>query len=149
MFGHFKVLKKKGRRDCAAHQAIVTRALGGLPSHGRHLDLRTLALGNRGPKRVHLHPGIGRNLQAEGAAGVVVPDLSAVDAVPTRALAVAKKEVNCAPSAAIVAPGLVAPGFGKVAALGVRPQIERFDDVVSLGHVGSLQPARKDRHAQT
>ena len=66
--------------------------------------------------------------QAQGAAGVVVPDLGGVDPVPVRAFACPEQEVDGGPRRSAIGGG--PPRLGEAAAFGVGFESEEFDDLL-------------------
>src|SRR5512147_2143465 len=70
------------------------------------------------------------NRQGERAAGVVVPDLGGIDAMPVRALAARQQEVDRGRRrAAIAAISRIAKRLAKMATLRMRLEIEPRDDL--------------------
>src|SRR4051794_39642846 len=78
--------KIKTGRDGAADQRPVAGAFGGLPRLRRYNRLRLIARGEIGAEPGAALAAIIGNLQGKRTAGVIMPDLHRIDAVPMRAL---------------------------------------------------------------
>ena len=81
--------------------------------------------------------GAVHNFKLERRAGVIMPDLDRVDAVPARAFAACQQEINRRRGGAAVNDTRIAEGLAIMPALGVRRERERADDVggaLSRGH---------------
>jgi hypothetical protein len=92
--------------------------------------LRHVAGGEIGTKPdAALVPIIG-NLQTQRAAGVIMPDLHRVDAMPVRAFAARQQEIDRGGErAAVGIEAAVAKRFAIVATFGMRLQFQPRDDV--------------------
>ncbi len=81
------------------------------------------------PSRMISSFGAVDDFELERRAGVIVPDLDGVDAVPVRALAARQQEIDRGRGGAAVDHAGIAEGLAVVAAFGMRLEIERADDV--------------------
>ena len=86
--------KSKPRRDGAADQRPVAGAFGGLPGLRRHDRLRYFAGGEIGTEPDAASAIAIGDLQHQRAAGVIVPDLHRIDAMPVRAFAARQQEID-------------------------------------------------------
>lgn len=129
------------RRDRAADEGPGTKRTRGLPLEWLDDELRTLTGAQVGPQdpppsRLSFDAG----LELERCAGVEVPDLGGVDAMPMRTLASLEQEVNRRSGATRIA-SIVPPSFDVVATFGMRAKPERLDDVGG-SHTASVGPVR-------
>src|SRR6266481_6647787 len=85
--------KIKSGRDRAADQGPVAAAFGGLPGVRRHDGLWQFAGREIRAEPETPLPVVIRSLQCQRAAGVIMPDLDRVDAMPVRALAARQQEI--------------------------------------------------------
>src|SRR3546814_5757590 len=102
----------------------------------RHDALRPLAGGDVGTERQLRHGGAGfcREAEPQGRAGMPVPDLDRIDAVPVRALARLQQEIDRRRARPAGGVGLrITEGLGEIPTFGMRLQAERGDDLV-CGH---------------
>ena len=90
----FELRKIESRRDGASDQRPVAGAFGGLPCVRRHDRLRHFAGGEIGTEPDAALAVIVGNLQRQRAAGVIMPDLHRIDAMPMRALAARQQEID-------------------------------------------------------
>ena len=88
--------ERKSRRDRAAEQRPVAEALRRLPGARRHDGLRLLAGGEVAaePDSLDRRRDLAAISSSERRAGVEVPDLGGIDAVPMRALAARQQEID-------------------------------------------------------
>ena len=89
------------------------------------------------------------DFELERRAGVIVPDLDRVDAVPVRALAARQQELDRGGGGAAVDVARVAKGLAIVPAFGVRLEIELGDDVGGGGPCVTLKPVFAARASGT
>src|ERR1700681_878353 len=89
-----KFSKLESRCNGAFDQRPVAAALGGLPRLRRHDGLRHLARGEIGPESELARAIAVGDLQLERGAGVRVPDLARIDAMPVRALPPCQQEID-------------------------------------------------------
>src|ERR1700681_3941367 len=80
--------------DRAPDQRPVAAAFGGLPGMRRHDGLRQFTCREVGAESKTPLPVVIRDPQRQRAAGVIVPDLYRIDAMPVRALAARQKEID-------------------------------------------------------
>src|SRR5579871_699431 len=121
----------EGRRDRTSDQRPVAGAFGALPGGRGHNRLRPLARGEIGsePHGVLAATLVG-DLQAQCTAGVIVPNLGGIDAMPVRAIAARQEEVDRGGQRSTLSiAARVAKRFAIVAAFGMRPELEPSDDV--------------------
>src|SRR5208283_4467599 len=113
--------KREARRDCASGQRPVAEARRGLPGVGGDNGLRAFAGGEIGAEADALdrRAGVERNLELERGAGIMVPGLGGVDAMPMGALAARQQEIDGGRGGAPGAVRLVAKGLAKMAAFGM------------------------------
>ena len=86
--------KIESRRDGASDQRPVAGAFGRLPGMRRHDRLRHFAGGEIGSEPEAALAAVIGDLQGQRAAGVIVPDLDGIDAMPVRALAARQQEID-------------------------------------------------------
>ena len=124
-------------RRCS-RPASNRRSLRGLPAPGRHDSLGTLARRQiRAEHEAANRSGLGvGDLQHQRRAGVKMPDLGGVDAVPVRAFAARQQEIDRGrrgpPAPRIpgyARKGGIAKRLAEMAALGMRTQVEQPDDI--------------------
>ena len=90
----FEFREFKSRRDGASRQRPVAAASGGLPCLRRNDRLRHFARGEIGTKS-NAAPIIAiGDMQGQCAAGVIVPDLDRVDAMPMRSSMARQQEID-------------------------------------------------------
>src|SRR3977135_3148959 len=93
-FGQFEFCEIKPRCNRASDQCPVAATLGSLPRLSGHNRLRYVACDEiRTQPDAALAAVIG-NLQGQRAAGVIMPDLDRIDAMPMRALAACQQEID-------------------------------------------------------
>lgn len=127
----FEAGELKARRDGAAHQRPVAERFGGLPGTCRHGCLRTFARCEIATQRHAFDTTRLRDFQRERRARIPMPNLDRVNAMPVRALAACKQEVDCGGCGAAALNVLhIAKGLAEMPALGMRFQIEKPNDVV-------------------
>ena len=126
----FEFRKFKSRRDGASSQRPVAGAFGGLPRMRWHDRLRHLAGGEiRTEPDAVLAVAIG-DLQLKRAAGVIMPDLRRIDAVPMRPFMARQQEIDRGRQRTSVgAAARIAKGLAIVAAFRMRLQLKPRDDV--------------------
>ncbi len=126
-----KRCKIESGRDGAADQRPVASAFGGLPRMSRNDRLRLLVRRQVGAKSDHALTIVVSDPQRQRFAGVVVPDLDRIDAVPVRALALCQQEVDRRRGrASAINNSRIAKCFAIVPAFGMRLQPEARDDFV-------------------
>src|SRR6185437_3399648 len=131
----FEFRKIEPGRDGAADQCPVAGALGRLPGVRRHDSLRHFAGGEIGAERNAASSGIVGDLERQRIAGVIVPDLDRINAVPVRAFATCQQEIDRGgEGAAVGIAARIAKGLAVMAALGMRLQFEPRDDVGGRHH---------------
>jgi hypothetical protein len=121
----------KARRDGAAEKRPFAEGFGGLPGMRRNHRLRRFAGGKIGAEA---QPDYGTARLGDGEferrAGIPMPDLGGVDAMPMRALAAREQEIDRSrEGAGAVAFSLVAEGLAEMSALGIRLQSQETDDI--------------------
>ncbi len=107
-----------------------------MPGGRRHDGLGPFAGGDVGTEldRVRRAILIG-DLQIERAAGVIVPDLDGIDAMPVRAVAPRQQVVDRSRTRPSCGIGTgVAKRLAIIPAFGMRPQFEARNDIVGAGH---------------
>src|SRR6202158_4157746 len=124
-----EALEREAGRDRAAGKRPIAEAFRRLPRARRHRDLRNLAAGEIGAKADDFFLGAVDHRQLQRRAGVIVPDLDRVDAVPVRALAARQQEQDRGRSGAAVDRAGIAEGLAVVPAFRMRLEIERTDDI--------------------
>ena len=90
----FEFRKVESGRDGAADQRPVAGAFGRLPGMRRHDRLRRFAGSEVGAEPDAALPAVIGDLQRQRAAGVIMPDLHRIDAMPVRALAARQQEID-------------------------------------------------------
>ena len=90
----FEFRKIETRRDRASDQRPVAGAFRGLPRLRRHDRLRHFAGGEIGTEPDAALAAVIGDLQRQRVAGVVMPDLHRIDAMPVRALAARQQEID-------------------------------------------------------
>src|SRR5258708_19191008 len=131
-FGQFEFCKIESGRNGASDQRPVAAALGRLPRLSGHDRLRLFAGAEMGTEPDRTPAAVIGDVQGQRAAGVIMPNLDCIDAVPVRALAVRQQEIDrrrCGASAGAEAG--VAKRLAIVAAFGMRSQFKPRDDVGS------------------
>ncbi len=124
-------LEEERRADRAADERPRPEAARPLPGSRGHLDLGALAVVERCPEyaRADRLPFL-LDREFEGTARVEMPDLRGVDAMPAVLDAMGKEEVDGRACAAPAVRGGVPPGLSVEAALGVRREVEKSDDLL-------------------
>src|SRR5438876_7412859 len=116
--------------DRAAHQRPVAGAFGSLPRFRGNNGLRHFARGEVGAEPDAALAAIVGNLQAQRVAGVIMPDLHRIDAMPVRALAPRQQEMDCGGQRTSVGvDASVAKCLAVMPAFRMRLQVEPRDDV--------------------
>src|SRR3569832_684943 len=87
LWRQFEARKFKSRRDRASNQRPVSRSFRSLPGVRRHDRLWRLAGGKIRPEPHAARAVAVRNPQGQCIAGMVVPYLDGIDAMPVRTLA--------------------------------------------------------------
>src|SRR5208283_1939441 len=101
----------------------------------RHRELRNFAGMDVGAEPHDLLFGAVHHFELERCAGVIMPDLDGIDAMPVRAFAARQQEIDRGGGGAAVDHARVAERLAVVAALGVRRERERTDDIGGgVGH---------------
>src|SRR5262249_39628336 len=123
----------------------------GLPGAHRHNSLRPFAGGEIGAERHRVRrAAFMGDLQGQRRAGVVMPDLDRIDAMPVRAVAAPEQEIDRGRMrAAIAVDGLVAEGLAIVAALRMRPELETRDDLGGRQHQDLFLRSRSSPNTST
>src|SRR5581483_3633644 len=127
--GEFEIIELEAGRHGAADQSPVAQRFRGLPGARRDRELRHLVGVNVGAQRHDLLLGAVDHFELERAAGVIVPDLDGVDAVPVRALAAGQQEQDGGRSGAAVMAARVAEGLAVMPAFGMRLEPQLADDI--------------------
>src|SRR6185437_7876107 len=92
--------------------------------------LRQLARGEIGAERDAAPSAVVGDLQGQRVAGIIMPDLDRIDAVPVRALAARQQEIDRGGKGAAIGIAVrVAKRLAVVAAFGMRLELEPRDDV--------------------
>ena len=94
LWRQLELRKLESGRNGAADQCPVAAALGCLPGVRRHDRLRHFAGREVGAELYAALAAVISDLQRQRRAGVIVPDLDGVDAMPVRALAARQQEIN-------------------------------------------------------
>ena len=126
-----KPLEAESWSDCAANERPVAERFRRLPGICWHGGLRPLAIREVGSEADRFDGcSILRDAQSERRAGVEMPDLNGINAVPVRALAALQQKVDGGRTGAAVGTGLVAKGLAKMPTLGMRRKPEQADDLL-------------------
>src|SRR6202023_898354 len=116
--------KLESRCDGASDQRPVAAALGGLPRLCRHDGLRRLARGEIGAEPECARAIAVGDLQLEHAAGMIVPDLDRIDAMPVRTLTPRQQEIDRGGDGSFVrVKAGIAKRLAKMSALGMRLEV--------------------------
>ena len=127
--------KVKSRRDRASHQRPVAGALGCLPGMRRHDGLRYFAGGEIGTElNAATVVAIG-DLKKQRAAGVIMPDLDSIDAMPMGPLIARQQEIDRSRArTSIGVAARVTKRFAIMAAFRMRLEAEPGDEIGGGDH---------------
>src|SRR5687768_6883534 len=114
----------------ASHEAPRTQGLRALPDAGRHDELWFFAGGDVGAKKATGNAAVFLCRKRQTRAGIKVPDLGGVDAMPVGPFALPQQIVDGRRCRAAVRRARIAEGFTEIPALRMGTERQRLDDVL-------------------